>query len=98
LWQLIAVGCHICKIHMDKRGLLLAFFVTALLPSGALHAHPVPKDDHDRIIKVRLDWDTQGKQVIVFVDYRLEVDPFTVVQDMRPFQEQIDPADRKSVV
>src|SRR6266436_448715 len=47
--------------------------------------HPVPRRAHDRTIVVRLGPDK------VTVDYRLEVDEFTVVyEDLPAFSDQID--------
>jgi ABC-type nickel/cobalt efflux system permease component RcnA len=46
-----------------------------LLPSGA-DAHPVPRDNHDRTLLVRLT--PEG----VVVDYRLEVDEWRAAQDL----------------
>ena len=47
--------------------------------------HPVPRRAHDRTIVVRLKPDK------VTVDYRLEVDEFTVVyEDLPAFSDQID--------
>ena len=53
-------------------GLLAAFG-----PLSAASAHPVPREAHDRTILVRLTSDAQGGQVVVLVDYRLEVDEDT---------------------
>src|SRR5262245_63701504 len=41
-----------------------------------VRAHPVPKDNHDRTIVVRLTPDA------VVVDYRLEVDEFRALRDL----------------
>jgi nickel/cobalt exporter len=54
---------------------LLVLFVVRLSP---LQAHPVPRRSHDRTIVVRLSADA------ITVDYRLEVDEFTVVFDDLP--------------
>jgi ABC-type nickel/cobalt efflux system permease component RcnA len=60
---------------------LFAFFVV----NSSLSAHPVPRRCHDRTILVRL-----GPDAIV-VDYRLEVDEFTVVFDDLPaLGDQVD--------
>src|SRR3989442_130373 len=66
----------------------LSLFILILIPvlrSPSAHAHPVPRRIHDRTIIVRLESDK------VIVDYRLEVDEFTVVYDDLPaFSDQID--------
>jgi ABC-type nickel/cobalt efflux system permease component RcnA len=68
---------------------LLAVAAVGLAPPPA-HAHPVPKDNHDRTIVVRLSREADGDQVIVTVAYRLEVDEWTVIeQDMPPFADEI---------
>jgi ABC-type nickel/cobalt efflux system permease component RcnA len=46
-------------------------------------AHPVPRRSHDRTIVVRLSQDQDGA-IQVRIDYRLEVDEFTVVFDDLP--------------
>jgi nickel/cobalt exporter len=54
-------------------------------------AHPVPKSNHDRTIVVRLQPGPQPDQLVVRVDYRLEVDPATVIlEDMEPFRKDVD--------
>lgn len=54
-------------------------------PIPCAQAHPVPRRAHDRTILVKLGPDK------VIVDYRLEVDEFTVVYDDLPaFSDQID--------
>src|SRR5205823_10396749 len=70
---------------------LVVFFISfgvilGLLPSAqARPLHPVPRRAHDRTIIVRLGPDK------VTVDYRLEVDEFTVVyEDLPAFSDQID--------
>lgn len=60
-------------------------------PIGAL-AHPVPRENHDRTVQVRLLSGKMPDELIVHVDYRLEVDELTVVlDDMAPFKDEIDP-------
>jgi ABC-type nickel/cobalt efflux system permease component RcnA len=63
-------------------------FVTVVLlvvPCCALEAHPVPRRCHDRTITVRLS------PAAIEVDYRLEVDEFTVVFDDLPaLGDQVD--------
>jgi len=45
----------------------------------------VPRSQHDRTIAVHLQPDRAKKEVVVNVDYRLEVDELTVVlEDMTP--------------
>ncbi len=54
-------------------------------------AHPVLKSNHDRTINVRLQRGPTADQLIVRVDYRLEVDPATVIlEDMKPFADEVD--------
>jgi nickel/cobalt exporter len=67
---------------MSRR--LISFWVilAAALPAGA---HPVPRNTHDRTITVRLTRDA------VIVDYRLEVDEFTVVYvDLPAVSDRVD--------
>jgi nickel/cobalt exporter len=60
-----------------------------LFPSSA-DAHPVLKSNHDRTIAVRFRPGKEANEIVVRVDYRLEVDPATVIlEDMRPFQDEI---------
>jgi nickel/cobalt exporter len=55
-------------------------------------AHPVPRQNHDRTIVVRLHFNSESKQVEVQVDYRLEVDEFTVItDDLKPFRDEVNP-------
>jgi ABC-type nickel/cobalt efflux system permease component RcnA len=61
------------------------FFALFVVDPGSLQAHPVPRRCHDRTITVRL-----GSEAIL-VDYRLEVDEFTVVFDDLPaLGDQVD--------
>src|SRR5260370_6392071 len=54
-------------------------------PIPCVQAHPVPRRAHDRTILVKRGADK------ITVDYRLEVDEFTVVYDDLPaFSDQID--------
>ena len=70
---------------------MLAVFV----PAAA--AHPVPRVNHDRTIKVSLLPGPSPSDVKIRVDYRLEVDELTVVlDDMAPFKDEIDPAEFRS--
>jgi nickel/cobalt exporter len=57
-------------------------------------AHPVPKDNHDRTIVVRLQKGDAPNQVRVRVEYRLEVDEETVLlRDMRDYRDEISYVD-----
>lgn len=59
--------------------------------AAPLCAHPVPKSNHDRKIVVRLLPATKPDEVVVRVEYRLEVDETTVIlEDMAPFRDEID--------
>jgi len=53
--------------------------VLILFPCAAAHAHPVPKQNHDRLIVIRVTADA------VIIDYRLEVDRdgWTIARDLR---------------
>lgn len=56
-----------------------------LLAGNAVHAHPVPRKAHDRTITVRLSREA------VIVDYRLEVDEWTVVfVDLPAVSDKVD--------
>lgn len=64
---------------------MLLALVLVIVPVPCLQAHPVPPRAHDRTILVKLRPDK------VIVEYRLEVDEFTVVYDDLPaFSDQID--------
>src|SRR5438128_759059 len=70
-----------------RRVVVLAILLATLgIPDvQARPLHPVPRRAHDRTIVVRLGPDK------VTVDYRLEVDEFTVVyEDLPAFSDQID--------
>ncbi len=68
----------------------LVVLVCLCLPT-IVQAHPVPKDNHDRTVRVRLVPGDKPGDLVVRVEYRLEVDEVTVVlDDMRPFQDQVD--------
>lgn len=74
---------------MPMRSMMLGL-VVFIWPSWAL-AHPVAKDSHDRTITVRLARGTSPGQLVVVVDYRLEVDEATAVfEDLKPFLGEID--------
>src|SRR5205085_4122348 len=54
-------------------------------------AHPVVEDNHDRVINVRLSAGKQPQQLVVTIDYRLEVSEVTAAfSDMRAFEGKID--------
>jgi len=56
-----------------------------------VQAHPVPKQNHDRTIVVGLHFDAKSKRVQVKVEYRLEVDEFTVAtDDLPPFRDEVN--------
>lgn len=57
----------------------------------AAHAHPVAKNTYDRTITVRLQKGTEPNQVLIRVDYRLEVDETTIVlEDMKDYRDEVD--------
>jgi nickel/cobalt exporter len=63
-----------------------------LVEAGLSHAHPVARDNHDRTIVVHLQQDPESQRWLVLVNYRLEVDEFTVVfKDLKEFRDEIDP-------
>jgi len=67
---------------------MLAVIGGLLSSSGVLQAHPVPRDAHDRTVIVHLGRD--NGQVVVTVNYRLEVDEWTViVRDMAPYHDDV---------
>ena len=71
--------------HSASRLSVLILILISFLRADSAHAHPVPRRAHDRTIVVRLQPDK------VIVEYRLEVDEFTVVYDDLPaFSDQID--------
>jgi nickel/cobalt exporter len=75
------------------RRLKILMVATAFFSLGdaALHAHPVPKDSHDRTIIVRLKRAAEPGKLTLQVDYRLEVDETTlIVDDLRAFEGEID--------
>jgi ABC-type nickel/cobalt efflux system permease component RcnA len=70
---------------MQSTGFGFAVFALMVIPCCPLQAHPVPRRCHDRTIVIRLSSD------VVEVDYRLEVDEFTVVFDDLPaLGDQVD--------
>jgi ABC-type nickel/cobalt efflux system permease component RcnA len=50
-------------------------------------AHPVPRDDHDRTVVVKLEKSNLPNQIRIRVEYRLELDETTVLKDMEPFKD-----------
>ena len=59
-----------------------------------LSAHPVPKDNHDRTIVVRLQKGEKPSEVRVRVEYRVEVDETTIyLNDMKDFRDTVNPLD-----
>ncbi len=75
---------------MMMHRLSLALFSILALAGSAI-AHPVAKDSHDRTITVRLRPGARPDQLLVRVEYRLEVDEATVVyDDMKPFADEVN--------
>jgi len=73
-----------------RRAFLFAVLFNVAL-AGLLSAHPVPRDQYDRIISVRFLPDKKPGDIRVEIDFRLEVDPQTVVlNDMKPFRKEIE--------
>jgi ABC-type nickel/cobalt efflux system permease component RcnA len=71
--------------HSASRLSVLILILISALRASPASAHPVPRRAHDRTIVVRLGRDK------VIINYRLEVDEFTVVYDDLPaFSDQID--------
>src|SRR5947209_5773565 len=59
--------------------------------AGSAVAHPVAKDSHDRTIAIQLRPGARPDQLLVRVEYRLEVDEATVVyDDMKPFADEVN--------
>lgn len=71
------------------RILLIAGSLFALaLP---VHAHPVPKDTHDRHLTLTLRNGSTPDRLVLQLAYRLEADEFTIVfDDMTAFAEEAD--------
>jgi ABC-type nickel/cobalt efflux system permease component RcnA len=66
-------------------GILLLGTAYSVLRTSPVHAHPVPKRSHDRVIKVRLTAEA------VIVDYHLEEDEWTVVfADLPAVDDKVD--------
>jgi ABC-type nickel/cobalt efflux system permease component RcnA len=67
----------------------LAAFLASLVALATVEAHPIPRRNHDRTITVRLHRDND--QLRVRVEYRLEVDEFTVVYvDLPALDDKVD--------
>jgi hypothetical protein len=64
------------------RTCLSVALVLALTPVG--HAHPVPRQYYDRTISVHVSRDR------VIVDYQLDVDVYTVYEDLGEFSKEVD--------
>ena len=65
--------------------------------TAAVAAHPVPKDNHDRTIVVRLQKGDEPNRIRVRVEYRLEVDEATVfLNDMKEFRDEVNPLDYRN--
>jgi nickel/cobalt transporter (NicO) family protein len=63
----------------------------ALFSAAPAHAHPVPRSSHDRTIVVRIQPSAKPNHLAIRVDYRLEIDEWTVLnEDMRPYQDEVD--------
>jgi nickel/cobalt exporter len=72
-------------------GIALLAAAVLLVQVPAALAHPVPKDNHDRTIAVHLREDTEKTQIVVLVDYRLEVDDYTAIYiDLPALGEKVD--------
>jgi hypothetical protein len=69
---------------------LTALILALLLLPGAARAHPVPKDNHDRTLVVRLTPEA------VLVDYRLEVDELRAALDLRALEKDL-PTSRQAI-
>lgn len=68
----------------------VAIVLWVLLPS-ALFAHPVPRDQYDQTVVVRFMAGDKPGTIRMQIDFRLEVDPQTIVlKDMRPFRDEVD--------
>ncbi|MCI0380711.1 MAG: hypothetical protein L0215_24260 [Gemmataceae bacterium] len=75
-------------LQVAWRGMLLLAGFLLLSP---VHAHPVPKSNHDRSIEVFFENGAAPDQIKVTVKYRLEVDETTVIlEDMLPFRDVVD--------
>jgi len=68
----------------------LSIATAALFIPSRASAHPVPKDNHDRTIVVKLQNTATPGKMRVRVEYRLEVDLDTVEKDMRPYLDEVN--------
>src|SRR4051812_27970679 len=70
--------------------IVLSGLALTLLTARPALGHPVPKDQYDRKIKVRLT--RQGSDCVeVFVHYRLELDELTAVNDfLDNYKDEVD--------
>ncbi|MFO0968801.1 MAG: hypothetical protein U0793_24870 [Gemmataceae bacterium] len=69
---------------------LLSSLLVCFLAAPAF-AHPVPRDEYDQTTVVRLKPGAGAGELLLQIDFRLEVDPQTVIlKDMRPFRDEID--------
>lgn len=67
------------------------------LCAASAFAHPVPKDNHDRTIVVRLQYGETPNRIRVRVEYRVEVDETTVyLNDMKAFKDEVNPLDYRN--
>src|SRR4051794_23810401 len=74
-------------------GVLLT--VCLFVPSAV--AHPVPRDNHDRTIVVRLQPGGKPNRIRMRVEYRLEVDETTVyLNDMKEFKDEVNLLDYRN--
>jgi ABC-type nickel/cobalt efflux system permease component RcnA len=70
--------------------LVLCIIALGLLLPHHADAHPVPRNQHDRTAVVELTPDPARREIVVTVNYHLEVDELTVVlDDMIPFSEEV---------
>jgi nickel/cobalt transporter (NicO) family protein len=77
--------------HNESMRYLFAVAALCLLVS-TVGAHPVPKDNHDRTIVVRLQKSDTADRLRVRVEYRLEVDEGTIIdKDMKPYRDDYPP-------
>src|SRR5947209_20589535 len=62
-----------------------------LFSNSTVCAHPIPRENHDRTIIIRLGGEPPSGEVEVSVQYRLEVDDLTVVtQDLQGLADKFD--------
>jgi nickel/cobalt transporter (NicO) family protein len=83
-------GCADSCVALRIAGVLL-LFAHFLFPSSTACGHPIPRENHDRTIIVRLGGEPPIGQVEVTVEYRLEVDELTVVtQDLQALADKFE--------